>query len=243
MQFNCNFSLIMRRALLLFLLCVVRFPLLAQSIRGEVVDMDDKHGIGGAKIENVHTSLSIVTNSDGSFVMPAASGQLLEFTMQGYTTARVRIPQGYVPPYFRIILKKGFTGVPDVYADYTNRYDYRKDSIRYHDLYQHELDFPKMSTFDMLASPFSAMSGKNRAIWQFQDDYKELEKEKYVDKTFNENIVTKFTGLKGDSLHYYMRRYRPSYSQLKSMNDYAFFTFIRESVKHYRNINTPRNAQ
>jgi len=229
----------------ILILFVGYFPVAAQTIRGEVLDMDDKRPLTGVDINNIHTSLNISNNSDGSFLIAATSGQLLEFKKTGYKTARVRVPNGYVPSYFRIIMTKGISEIQDLAFTNSNRYryDYTSDSIRYHELYKHELDFPKLSSFDMIAHPFSALSSKNREIWRFQEEFDEFEKEKYVDKTFNESVITSFTGLKGDSLRYYMRRYRPSYEQLKNMNDYTFFNFIKTSVNQYRNRNTPRNAQ
>ena len=41
----------------------------------------------------------------------------------------------------------------------------------------------------------------------------------------------------------YMRRYRPTYDQLRSMGDYTFYNFIKTTAKQYRGRNTPRNAQ
>jgi hypothetical protein len=230
------------RGLLLFLLCIARFSAVAQAIRGEVLDNEDKRPVAGVVIENIHTSLSISTDNNGSFLIAAAGGQLLEFRKPGFKTTRVRVPMGYIPSFFRIIMKKGLPVIQEVEMP-PNRYDYRRDSIRYHELYKHELEFPKLSGFDMIAHPFSAMSSRNREIWQFQEDYEEFEKEKYVDRTFNAALITKFTGLKGDSLRTYMRRYRPSYPQLRSMNDYTFFNFIKTSVKYFRNADSPRGAQ
>ncbi len=231
-----------RAFLLLLLLCLTRFPAIAQTIRGEVLDMDDKHALANVNIENVYTSLIVSTDNSGAFLIAAGSGQLLEFKKDGYKTTRVRIPQGYIPSYFRIIMKKGFTEIKDVNVAHNNRYDYKSDSLRYHELYKHELDFPKMSGMDMIASPFTALSRHNQEIWKFQEDYESFEKEKYVDKMFNEALVTKFTGLTGDSLHYFMRRYRPGYEQLRNMNDYTYFNFIKTGAYHYRSVSTPRNA-
>ena len=214
-----------------------------QTIHGEVVDMDQKSPIANVTIENIHTSLAVTSGGTGTFIIAAASGQLLEFKKQGYKTVHVRIPKGYVPSYFKIMMKQGMSERRDMYVANSTRYDYTSDSIRYHEIYKHALEFPKMSTFDMLASPFSALSGKNREIWKFQDDYEEFEKEKYVDKTFNAELITKFTGLKGDSLTYFMKRYRPSYEQLRNMNEYAFFNFIKGGVQHFRTRATPRGSQ
>ena len=141
-------------------------------------------------------------------------------------------------------MKKGIADIhQDVILVHNNRYDYTEDSIRYHELYKTALDFPKLSGLGVVQSPFSALSKKNREIWQFQDDYKEFEQQKYVDKTFNEELVTKFTGLKGDSLRYFMKRYRPSYEQLKLMNDYTFYNYVKTSAHRYRTPDRPVNSQ
>ncbi len=234
------------RVSLLFLLSVVFYTTgLAQTIRGEVVDMDSKKPVTGTEILNIYTMLNVSTDGKGAFIIAASGGQLLEFRKAGYKTTRVRVPQGYIPPYFRIIIKKGIDEIskPNSYASRNGRYDSKSDSLRYHDLYKTELDFPRLSAIGAIQSPFSAMSKKNREIWRFQDEYYDFEKEKYVDRTFTEELVTKYTGLKGDSLHYFMRRYRPSYEQLKSMNDYSFYNFVKTSVYRYRSYSTPRNPQ
>ncbi len=231
----------LRALSLLFILCISCTSVFAQLIQGEVLDMEDKLPVSGVVIDNIHTGQSITTGNKGAFEITAKSDQLLEFKKAGFTTARVRIPKGTVPPYFRIIIKKN-VAKPEDYLVQTTRYDYKKDSIRFYELYKHELDVPTMSVMDKIASPFSAMSGKNREIWQFQEDFNAREKEKYVDRTFNEALVTKFTGLKGDSLHNYMRRFRPSYESLRGMNDYTFFSFIKNSVHRFRTPNTPRTS-
>lgn len=214
----------------------------AQAIRGEVLDMDGKRPIPGVTIENVHTSLEITTGAEGAFLIAAAGGHLLEFKKAGYKTARVRIPQGYIPPFFRIIMSKGITEINDM-SIASNRYNYRQDSLRYYELYKNELSLHRMSTLEVISHPFSAMSKRSREIWAFQDTYAEFEKEKYVDRTFNPAVVTKFTGLNGDSLQAYMRRFRPTYEQLRSMNDYAFFNYIKVTVHSYRSYVIPRGAQ
>lgn len=230
-----------RSCLLILVPLLYCVPGLCQTIRGDVVDADKKP-LAGVKIENVYTTLEITSGEQGAFIIAAAKGQLLEFNKPGYKTARVRIPQGYIPPYFRIIMQKGIQEIKDVNIA-SNRYDPRDDSLRYYELYKHELEFPKLTTFEAMHHPFSALSGKNREIWKFQDTYIQNEQDKYVDRTFNQRIITKVTGLKGDSLTTYMRRFRPTYDQLRGMNDYAFYNFIKTTVKTYRNRNTPRNAQ
>ncbi len=226
---------------LLLLFCLVTFGVRAQIIHGEVYDDGSKKPIADVNIENIYTSLSEKTPENGTFMIAAASGQLLEFKKQGYKTTRVRIPNGYIPSYFKIALQKGFYKLPDNRHD--TRYNYKSDSLASREMYKHELDFPKMSAIDMLASPFSAMSSKNREIWRFQEDYEQSERDKYVDKTFNPELINRFTGLTGDSLKKYMIRYRPEYEQLRGMSDYTYFNYIKQTAHYFRHPNTPRNAQ
>ncbi len=229
---------------LFFLFLGLHCSVVGQTIRGEVTDLDSKHAVVGVNIENIYTSLAVTTNSDGSFVIAASGDQLLEFKKTGYKTVRVRVPNGYMPSYFKIIMQHGITNMHEVNEPANNRYVYRSDSLRYHDLYKHELDFPKLSGIGAVAHPFSALSTRNREIWKFQEDYNDFEKEKYIDRTFNAETITKFTGLKGDSLKYFMVRYRPEYEQLRTMNDYTFFNYIKKTAHTYRNRNaSQRGAQ
>ena len=213
-----------------------------QSIKGEVVDRDSHQPMKGVSITNIHTSLDVTTGDNGAFNIAATRDQLLEFSKPGYKPARVRIPKGYVPSYFRIILERGFVKAEELLAS-NNRYDYRADSLRYRELYKHELDFEKLSAVGTISHPFSALSKKNREIWRFQADYDAFEKEKYIDRTFNAGLVTKITGLQGDSLTRYMVRYRPDYDELRNMIDYTFFNYIKRTVHSYRNPNMPRTSQ
>ncbi len=230
------------RLFLIFLVLLQNHTLAtAQAIRGEVLDAD-RHPMKDVHIENIYTSLDVMSGEQGAFLIAASGGQLLEFRKAGYKTTRVRIPQGYIPPFFRIIIAKGITdlkgqGIAD------NRYDYKKDSLRFYELYKHELEFPKLSGTDLISHPFSALSKRNREIWQFQDTYEEFEQQKYVDMAFNAALITKLTGLKGDSVQSYIRRYKPSYELLRSMNDYTYFNYIKNTVRSYRSYNMPRGAQ
>lgn len=215
----------------------------SQTIVGQVLDLDTKRALREVSIDNIYTGLSFLSDSEGKFIVPASKGQLLEFKKIGYKTVRVRIPDGYVPSYFKIIIEKGLAEVPPYNP--LAAHDYRSDSIYFHNLYKHELEFPKMSDLDKIQHPFSALSKRSQEIWSFQKDFDENQQEKYIDYTFNPQLVSSLTGLTGDSLNFYMRRYRPSYQQLRSMNEYNFFNYIKRTVFRYREIaNTPhRNSQ
>jgi len=205
-------------------------PLLsvAQHIKGEVIDMENKKPIGEVSIENIYNNSTVASDKEGKFEINARSGELLEFKRAGYKTTHVRVPNGDMPSYFKIILEHFWA--PQVYAIH----DWKYDSTAEYELYKHELEFPRMTGLDIIQHPFSAMDKRNQEIWAFQDMYAATQEEKYIDYTFNKQLVTKLTGLQGDSLSMYMKRYRPTYGQLRNMSDYNFYGYVRKTVAIYR---------
>jgi hypothetical protein len=227
---------------LIVLMCVLaRIAGIAQTIKGEMYDSDEKTAVGEVKVLNVNTGQEVISMADGTFFITATGGQLLEFSKSGYRMLRLRVPMGALPSYFKLAFHRGLSPLQELSRE--NRYNYREDSLRSYSLYKQELDFPTMSAIDMVAHPFSALSRRSQEIWRFQEDYAEGEKEKYIDRTFNETLIKNITGLSGDSVRNYIRRYRPSYEQLRSMNDYTFYSYIKHTVQSYRHPNRERLSQ
>jgi len=226
------------------LLMLMASGAMGQTIRGEVLDVNDGRPVGNVSVYNIYNSTGISTGDDGKFTIAAGKHELLEFRKLGYKTTRVRIPGGELPQYFKIIIQKGPIELPEVNIAGKSK-DYRTDSLKFREIYKHELDFPTMSTLDMIEHPFSALSKRSRQVWAFQKEYDHFQKEKYIDYTFNDKLVTRITGLQGDSLQRYMQRYRPSYEQLRSMNEYTFYNYIKQTVERYRIMgrSIQRNSQ
>ena len=184
-------------------------------------------------IQNVRTGQSMLTDSTGKFTVSGNGDDLIEFKKMGYETKRFRIPKGNVPSYFKIIMNEGAIELPEYYMNGHYK-DYVKDSLKYHELYKTALEYEKVSGLDVIRHPFSAMSKLNRKRAAFQKEFEYFQKEKFVDLTFNEDIIKQLTQLDGDSLQYYMRRFRPTYEQLHAMNEYAFYNYIKNSAIFYR---------
>ena len=221
--------------IIIFLLSVFKSPVCAQPVTGVVIDKNTGGPLENVNIDNVHTSFGMISDREGKFFITASKGQLLEFRKMGYKTVRVRIPDGNVPSYFKIIMQEGMIELPQ-YELQAGRHDWKSDSMRYHELYKHELDLPRMSALDMIQHPFSALSKKNQEIWAFQNDYNATERQKYIDHVFNPKTVSQLTGLTGDSLNYYMRRYRPDYEMVRNMNEYTLYNYIKNAADRYRGV-------
>lgn len=216
----------------IILVLVANIASLAQTIHGQIVDAATGMPITGVSVQNVYTVNTLSCDNKGNFNIPASEGQLVEFKKQGYRTQRVRIPKGNLP-VFKVNMEKGVDG-PMMVSNTGAAPDYKTDSLRYGQLYKHELEFPKLTGLAMIQHPFSAMSKRNQQIWNFQKEYDFYQGQKYIDYTFNKELVTSITGLTGDSLQAYMQMFRPTYEQLRSMSQYTYYTYIKQTGTLYR---------
>jgi hypothetical protein len=231
--------ILIRPTLLALLVSLLLLPAQAQQINGVVSDMEQRQPLAEAFIENIHTGHIIMTDSVGQFSIAVEKGHVVEFRKAGYKTERVRIPEGIVPPFFKVFLEKNPMLIPGTLAQ-ERGLDWKKDSLHYYETYKHILNIPQFSTLDMIQHPFSALSKRNRQAWAFQREYNWFEQEKYIDYVFNERIVGNLTGLQGDSVQGYLKMFRPTYQQLRQMREYDFFTYIRKTVSFYRSGYNPR---
>lgn len=223
----------MKRLLLVLFLWALLPVAQAQQITGVVVEGQDGKPLGYVSVENEFTSQGLVTDSSGHFAIHAGKGEVVAFRKLGYRTARLRVPQGAAPPFYKIVMQKGAFELQEV--EVRDRYrNFKIDSQRNYERYKETLEFPTMSAIDVISHPFSALSKTSRKKWAFQKGYTYWESQKYVDYAFNEHLITRLTGLKGDSLKNYQRAYRPTYEQLRAMSEYEFYEYIRNTAAAWR---------
>lgn len=206
----------------------------AQPMQGNILDVEGGKPLKDVYIYNIHTQQSVESAEDGGFEIDIEAGQLVEFRKAGYKVLRIRIPQGKLPSYFRVMMQERGTDVVDYLHERGAAPDYKTDSLRYYTLYKKSLEFPRLTGIDAIQHPFSALSKKNQQIWAFQEEYQFYQEQKFIDYTFNEKLVTRVTGFSGDSLQRYMQLFRPTYDMLRNMNEYTYYTYIKQTADAYR---------
>lgn len=222
----------MRALATLLTLLLTASYLHAQSITGSVTDAAGGAALADVIIQNIHTQSTVTTGADGAFSIAAGPGQLVEFRKMGYKTARLRLSSSHIP-FYRIILETGVQELEGVEVR-EHHSDYKHDSLRYRAYFKKQLEFPVLTGWRAIQSPFSAMGKTNKQMLSFRREYEWFERQKYVDYTFNEKLIANLTGLKGDSAIAYMRQYRPSYEMLRSMPEYDYFSYIKRTVSIWR---------
>jgi len=208
------------------------YSVLAQVIEGVTLDVETGKPVDDVLITNVHQDKRVLSGKDGKFTIDAAGGQLIEFKKEGYKVYRLRLPQSKSFPFYKMSMQQYDPAVP--HFENMAAPDYKTDSMKYALLYKNELEKPRMTTVEAMKHPFSAMSKKNRQVWAFQVEYARFQEQKFIDYTFSDNLISSLTGLTGDSLRVYKQMYRPTYTQLRTMNEYTFLNYVKRTVTVYR---------
>ena len=204
----------------------------ATKIVGKVVDLGSKKALTSVSVFNIYTGEEFITLGNGLFEMEVKKGDLVEFRVPGYEIGRVRLKSDSVANYYLIQLIPTSTKIENqLYQDYFT--GAKIDSIKRSELYSQALNHYTLTGLDIIQHPFDAMSKQNQKIWAFQKNYQFWEKEKFVDYVFNDRLIVQLTGLKGDDLDEYKKQYRPQYEQIRSMNEYQYYTFVKKSVEEY----------
>lgn len=214
----------------------------AAIIKGKVVNLLTDAPLAEVEISNVHTGERMMTTAEGLFQIDVKKGDLIEFRAGGYEVARVRIKSDKVANFYYIQLKSAPTTIEtqlntDIFTAAV------VDSIKRSELYLQALQHYKLTGFDIVQHPFDALSKRNRLIWEFQKNYEIWERDKFVDYVFNDRLIAQLTGLDAERIEEYKRLYRPSYESIRSMSEYEYYTFIKESVKDYNQRKNKQNTQ
>ncbi|RQO30894.1 hypothetical protein DBR32_09280 [Taibaiella sp. KBW10] len=200
---------------------------------GIVVDRISNKPIEEVSIVNVHTGLEVKTTKNGQFEIEVQKGQLVEFRIPGYDAARVNVKSDILASYYNIQLTESNTIIDDRFL--ANSFAGAAiDSIKRRAIYKEALEHYKLTGLDVIQHPFDALSKRNRMIWKFQQNYEYWERDKFIDYVFNDRLIVQLTQLNSDSLEMYKRLYRPNYNFIRVMNEYDYYTYIKETVRNFR---------
>ncbi len=215
------------------LCCCVTLGYSQSLIKGEINDFGNQLPLDNVNIRNVYTLQGMTSKTDGHFDIMVKKGELIEFTKLGYQTVRVRISNEKEPSYYKIVLKKTPIELREV--DIKGKpLDFKKDSMRYREVYDIILRKEKQEDIDMRNMPLAMLSKKNREEWAFQKMYTNWEAEKFVDMTFNERLVHRITYLEGEDLQEFMKIFRPSSEFLRNASEYEYLHYIKHCFYLYK---------
>jgi hypothetical protein len=216
------------------IICISSFFADAQSlIKGEIKDFGNNIFLSDVNVRNIYSQQGMTIKGDGLFEVVVKKGELIEFTKVGYQSIRIRITNEKEPSYYKLEMKKVPIELREV--DINGKpLEFKKDSIRYRQVYDIILRKDKQEDIDMRSMPLAMLSRKNREEWAFQKMYARWEDNKYIDFTFNERLVSRITYLEGEELDEFIKLYRPSVEFLRNASEYEYLDYIKHCYYQYK---------
>lgn len=208
----------------------------AQTIlSGTAYDADSRNKLKLVFVNNLTQREVDHTGQKGDFSVKAEIGDLVVFSCPGFLSDTLIVEDlsnklVLLRPSLivldEVIVNATATRKEDLRAAYSSAYSAATTNILSKD--------GNVSLYNM----FSKQSQQKRAFQKFMDT--ELN-ERAIDQKFNRQVVSEVTKIKGQLLEDFMSYYRPTYSEIKDMNDVAIRSYIVESYNQY--IKLPAEAR
>lgn len=209
------------------------------SIIGRVYDADTHQALAGATVLDISTGQGTRTDSSGAFRIEAGDYNHIVFSYVGYRPDTSRVNGVYVRQRLDIGLHKNKYSIAPVEV-IGQRLDYSRDSARRRYWFSDALDQDKTRGWGAVEHPISALydaiSGRQKRLWQFQKDYREFEKRKYIESRVKPGQIEQLFRLKDDSLQAFLLWYNPSYDFVRNCTDYQLLEDIKHSIALFRQV-------
>ncbi len=216
----------------------------SQKITGFVIDKGTKQPVSGALVSL--GSLHTITNISGTFeiTIPALydSLKITHFAYKPYFAAVAK--STFV---LRIELEPNVTKLNEVII-HGNR-DFKQDSIENRNAFAKQFNYTGPKVMDAFTGNsdkqpgdiisinplllIAALTKKSTPEYKFKKLLINNEHAQYIDEHFNKGIVSRITGLQGDTLSAFLTQYRPTYEFVKKATDYDMEIYIKESFKKF----------
>jgi hypothetical protein len=234
----------------LSLLFILQFLVSANScaqiiITGTVYDSTKLYAVSGVDVYSTSGAFT-TTDSVGGYSVRVSKSDSLYFFYKGKST--VKFPVHNIDNYtaFDISLRvrvnekykllKRVTVFSDTYKrdSVENRVSYSKIFGRENPTIRSNYDLGGPAGFDLDELIGIFQFKKNKQNLAFQKRLVEEEQDRYVDYRFNSKMITRVTGLTGDSLLKYKKLYRPSYYFVSNSTLTEFYQYILNTSYAFR---------
>ncbi len=209
-----------------------------------MADGDNGKPLYPATILNLATGQSVHSDQFGNFSLPAAVGETISYSVQGYRTEQKAATPG---TDVRIELKHLSVNLPAyVFHELT---PFQRDSLELTVLYSKELNkhavSPGFSSANgggftgLIGGPIQKLSKSYKQNQRFKQNFQNDMEQRYIDTRYTPTLVATLTKFSGDSLAYFMNTYPMEYGFARAATDLEIKMWIRANYRDYMHIKQP----
>jgi hypothetical protein len=216
------------------------------TIRGTVYDISARRPIEAVAVLS-NSGRSAYTDSAGRYLITVLQHDSIWFSLIGKSTRKYAVDTIANTDNFNVMIHIYVSELPEVKVrnsyykydslmnrrDYAKIFNYKKPGIS---LSKDPGYNPGGLTvgFDLDAIINMFRTKYNRSILTLQQRLIEQEHEKYVNHRFSKQFVRKITQLQSPELDSFMKRYRPEYDVVTTLNDLELGYYIQQCFEQYK---------
>ncbi|HEY0898670.1 MAG TPA: hypothetical protein VGD90_05010 [Sphingobacteriaceae bacterium] len=209
-----------------------------RSVKGIIYEQGTPSRVGEVTVINKNNHLRAKTSYMGEFTIPAAAGDTLYFSKEGYADYRLPL-RSTKEVVIQLIRFKQLAEVTITAPTKKEELEevlqgYRKKGSYYHGK-------PPVLTyiFKPLTALYELLGRTPRQAKRFYNYYETELEQTEIDRRFNRSLVKGITQLPEVDLTNFMDQYRPEYQKLISWNEYDLMNYIAVSVKDFNDKGRP----
>ncbi|SCC39436.1 hypothetical protein GA0116948_107135 [Chitinophaga costaii] len=222
-----------------------------QHITGRTLRKDSVP-IPGVSIVNRRLQIATASDANANFDLQAFTGDTILFSGLNIIARYWIVPYNAGRNIQNIFLQ---SRVMDLMPVSIRRHTYSDDSIAVRKEYASSFNFRRPRFTEVVALGFPGIGVNINQLYKalriknnkhkifFRNQLISYEHEGFVSAHYTESLVASTVPLRGDSLTYFVNKYRPTYEQVHDGSDYDMLYFIHQSYKRFcdslQHLNAP----
>jgi hypothetical protein len=214
------------------------------EVKGVIFDFSQKNPLEAVSVMST-SGTGTVTDVYGRYSIWVKATDSLFFSYQGRETGKYPVLKMEDVRQFNMALHVQVYALPNVIVRPPN---YQMDSLMNRMEYAKYFEYSKPNPLKSInvgptgvgMDPNEIINmfrfKRNRALASLQRRLVTEEQDKYIDFRFNKKFVTELTGMKGEELNQFMRKYRPPYDFVAITNQLEFGYYIQQCYKKEKGI-------
>jgi hypothetical protein len=203
-------------------------------MQGHVTDAATGKAMYLVSVLNSKSEQMATTDANGFYSIPAQQGDNIRFSCIGYKTIIKAKPPSVLIANADITMELAENDLKEFTFRASKMSKYQLDSIERQETYKTPLSRTRPNA---ASSPVSALaelfSKKAKRTYQFQEDFANGEIEKFIDTRYTPALVTKVTGITGDSIGHFMYAYPMRYDFARTATDLELKMWVRSNFKEW----------
>lgn len=203
-------------------------------MQGVVTDAATHKPLYPVTVVNLSTQAVAYTNENGLYTIIANQGDVVAFSYVGYKSIEKHKPPSVIIASINIQMERLEYQLQEFRFHLGNLTKYQIDSIDRAKTYKIPLSRTPPNPF---ASPASALaelfSKRAKRTYEFQQNFRNGEIEKFVDTRYTPELVTELTGFTGDTIGHFMYAYPMEYDFARLATDLEIKMWIRSNYRDW----------